>query len=308
MSAPLHPEALHPEALHPKPPQPPGPSTHGPARRVGSWLATAAAVVAVMAVAAAAEHDPRADWQAHAIAPPGKDFPLPAIASGYWFRTPETRAIQDDDFVNPGFLAIEQGAALWLKPEGDAHLSCANCHHDPAAMAGSGATMPKWSERLGRPVNLEQQIDICRREHMQAQPWPFGSNELTAMTAFVRYQSRGSAVTPHVDGPMTPWFQRGKALYYARNGQLDLACADCHEHNFGRNLRADVLSQGQTNGFPVYRLRDQRLVPLHERIMGCMFDIRAVPFEPLSDELIALEVYLAWRGSGLPVETPAVRN
>ena len=115
-------------------------------------------------------------------------------------------------------------------------------------------------------------------------------------------------VSPRVDGPMTPWFEKGKALYHTRNGQLDLACASCHERNYGHNLRADFLSQGQSNGFPVYRLRDQRLVPLHERMQGCIFDVRGIPYAPLSDEFLALELYVAWRGTGLPVETPAVRN
>jgi len=131
---------------------------------------------------------------------------------------------------------------------------------------------------------------------------------LTAMTTFVRFQSRGMPVSPRVDGPMTPWFEKGKQLYHTRNGQLDLACASCHEKNYGHNLRADFLSQGQSNGFPVYRLRDQRLVPLHERMQGCIFDVRGIPYAPLSDEFVALELYLAWRGTGLPVETPAVRN
>lgn len=274
-------------------------------------VAVSVAVLAVITLAGlgiALAQDPHSDWRGHAIAPPGGDFPLPAIASGYWFRTPQTRAIQDDDFENPGFLAVERGEQLWRQPDGASGLSCASCHHDAATMKGVAAAMPKWSETRNAPVNLEQQIGICRRDHMQAPPWAFGSPELTAMTTFVRFQSRGMAVAPRVDGPMTPWFDRGKALYNTRNGQLDLACADCHERNFGHNLRADVLSQGQSNGFPVYRLRDQRLVPLHERIEGCLFDIRAVPYEPLSDELIALELYLAWRGIGLPVETPAVRN
>jgi sulfur-oxidizing protein SoxA len=175
-------------------------------------------------------------------------------------------------------------------------------------MKGVGAAMPKWSAKLKKPVNLEQQINMCRAEQMKAEPWKFGSAELTDMTAYVRYQSRGMPVSPRIDGPMKPWFEKGKEIYYTRNGQLDLACASCHEKNHGKYLRADFLSQGQTNGFPVYRLRDQRLVPLHERFEGCIFDVRGLPFKPLSDEFVALELYVAWRGIGLPVETPAVRN
>jgi L-cysteine S-thiosulfotransferase len=273
-------------------------------------LAFCAVILAIAAGAANGKDGAkRPQWQGHGIKPPAANFPLPEIVSGYWFRTKETRAIQDDDFNNPGFFAVEQGEQLWSKPDGATAKSCASCHHDAAAsMKGVGAAMPQWSETLHKPVNLEQQINICRADRMQAGPWKFGSAELTAMTAFVRFQSRGLPVSPRVDGPMTPWFDKGRQLYYQRNGQLDLACASCHEKNHGRNLRADFLSQGQSNGFPVYRLREQRLVPLHERMEGCIFDVRGVPYEPLSDEFVALELYLAWRGSGLPVETPAVRN
>ncbi len=143
---------------------------------------------------------------------------------------------------------------------------------------------------------------------MKAEPWKFKSQELTDMTSFVRFQSRGMPVAVRTDGPMSPWFERGKTIYYTRYGQLDLACESCHERNNGKFMRADFLSQGQTNGFPTYRLRDQRLVPLHERFEGCMFDVRAQPFKPLSDDFVALELYVAWRGIGLPVETPSVRN
>ena len=235
-------------------------------------LAFCAIVVLVIAASATAialaENGlERPHWQGHGIKPPDKTFPFPEIISGYWFRTKETQAIQDDDFNNPGFFAIEQGEQLWSKPDGAAGKSCASCHQDAAkSMKGVGAAMPKWNEKLKKPVN------------------------------------------PRVDGPMTPWFEKGKQLYYMRHGQLDLACATCHERNHGKNLRADFLSQGQSNGFPVYRLRDQRLVPLHERMEGCIFDVRGIPYPPLSDEAVALELYVAWRGTGLPVETPAVRN
>jgi L-cysteine S-thiosulfotransferase len=265
------------------------------------WLGGAAAVAE-----SELEH-PR--WQGHGIKAPGPEYPLQEIVSGYWFRTKETRAIQDDDLVNPGFFGVDAGERLWSQVDGTAGKSCAGCHHDAnSSMKGVGATTPKWSDKLRKPVNLEQQINICRTERMGAAPWAFGSEELVDMTTYVRFQSRGMPVTPKVDGPMSPWLARGKALYYTRVGQLDLACANCHDNNYGKYLRADFLSQGQSNGFPVYRLREQRLVPLHERMEGCVYDVRGTPYPPLSDDAIALELYLAWRGTGLPVETPAVRN
>src|SRR5262249_62192666 len=127
-------------------------------------LAFRAIVLLAMAVAAAgvvlAQNGPeRPHWQGHGIKPPDRNFPLPEIVSGFWFRTKDTQAIQDDDFNNPGFFAVEQGEQLWSKPDGAAGKSCASCHQDAAAsMKGVGAAMPKWSDALHKPVNLEQQI------------------------------------------------------------------------------------------------------------------------------------------------------
>ena len=73
-------------------------------------------------------------------------------------------------------------------------------------------------------------------------------------------------------------------------------------------IRADHLSQGNINGFPVYRLKWGGLGSIHRRFKGCMDQVRATPYKRGSDEFTALELYLASRGAGLSVETPAVRN
>ena len=73
-------------------------------------------------------------------------------------------------------------------------------------------------------------------------------------------------------------------------------------------IRADHLSQGQTNGFPTYRLKNSKLNSIHGRFLGCVRDTRATPYEEGSDEFKALELYLASRGQGLSIETPSVRN
>ena len=85
-------------------------------------------------------------------------------------------------------------------------------------------------------------------------------------------------------------------------------CANCHVDNYGKYIRADLLSQGNINGFPTYRLKWQGVGSLHRRFKGCMDQVRAKPYKRGSDEFVALEAYLASRGAGLSVETPAVRN
>ncbi|WP_416896404.1 MAG: sulfur oxidation c-type cytochrome SoxA [Minwuia sp.] len=268
--------------------------------------AGAIAVLAAFSLPALAEMDTD---KLEGVKPVSADHPLPKIISGYQFRNAETQALQDDDFDNPGFIWVDQAEQLWSQVDGAANKSCAECHGDAAdSMKGVRATYPKWNDAKGKPVTLEQQINACRTERMEAQEWTWESDEMLGMTAYVGAQSRGMPMNVKTDGEAAPWFERGKELYYTRFGQLDMACSNCHEDNYGKYIRADMLSQGHTNGFPVYRLKWQKLGSIHRRFKGCMGSIRADGFAVGSDELIALELYVAWRGQGLPVEAPSVRQ
>ena len=193
-------------------------------------------------------------------------------------------------------------------PAGAENKSCADCHGDVSELAGLRAIMPKWSDEAGKPQALEQWINWSITAHQGAEAWKWESPEMLAMTALIGLQSRGMAMQPETGGRMNEWHDRGKELYYMRVGQLDMACNQCHEDNNGKMIRADHLSQGNVNGFPTYRFKWQGLGSMHRRFSGCMKNIRAQPFKRGSDEFVALELYLATRGAGLGVETPAVRN
>lgn len=265
-------------------------------------ILVAAAVISVSGALSASAQDRKS------IAPPA-GHPLSEIISGYEFRTTETKAQQDDDFENPGFLWVDRGEDLWMAKEGEAGKACTSCHNSASqSMADVGTRYPAWDDKVGKPVSLEQRINICRKDNMKAKPWKWESNQLLSMTAYVRHQSRGKPVNVKTDGPMQSWAEKGKKLYYTRVGQLDMSCSNCHEDNYGKLARADMLSQGQSNGFPTYRMKWQKLGSIHRRFKGCMKNIRATPYKVGSDEFVALELYLAYRGTGLPVETPAFRN
>ena len=76
----------------------------------------------------------------------------------------------------------------------------------------------------------------------------------------------------------------------------------------GNKIRANTLSEGHSNGFPTYRLKWQKPGSIHRRFRGCNKQVRSKPYGYGSDEYVNLELYVAWRGRGLSVETPAVRN
>jgi len=241
--------------------------------------------------------------------PLSADNPLDEIISGYEFRSSRTQALQDDDFENPAFLWVDNGEELWNTVEGAAGKSCASCHSDAEkSMNGVSASYPKYSEQAGKVINTEQRINKCRTDNMKAKAYKWESPDMLAITAYVTTQSKGVPVNVKTDGKAKASFENGEKLFYQRRGQLDLACSNCHEDNYGSYIRADMLSQGHSNGFPTYRLKWQGLGSLHRRFRGCNKNVRATPYGFGSQEYVDLELYLAWRGNGLPVESPSVRN
>lgn len=232
---------------------------------------------------------------------------IDTIYSGWRFRTDDTQALQMDDFDNPAMLAVDAAAEAFATVEGAAGESCASCHGDVESFAGLGASMPKVTAD-GKLVSMEDQINTCRTERMQAEPLNWNSQPMQGMVSLIKLQSRGLPVNVAIDGPAQPFWEQGKEMYYTRFGQLELSCANCHEDNWGNMIRADHLSQGHTNGFPVYRLKDTALVSVHNRFRGCIRDTIAETFSVGSDEFRALELYVASRSNGLSVETPAVRQ
>lgn len=280
------------------------------------WARAATATVAVAAIVAACAAD----------GPPAK-IPLPADGtagsyksepvsvfevkdkkSGYLYATPETQAMQNDDGENPASLWLEQGEALWTKKDGEAGKSCGSCHGAAANLRGVGTTYPKVSKVTGKLFTIEDQINYCRTEYMKAPPFKLETQDMLGMAIFVMYQSRGLPMDVSIDGPAKPYFEEGDRLYHTRRGQMNVACTQCHENNAGNYIRADLLSEGYSNGFPLYRLAWQRAGSFDYRMEECYGRVRAQPEPYGSEELKKLQLYVAWRSNGLPVETPAVRR
>ena len=230
-------------------------------------------------------------------------------SSGYTYATKETQGIQDDDIANPAYVYVDDGEALWSKVDGKAGKSCASCHAvDSAMLSDVGTRYPVYNAKLGKMQSLEQKINQEREEKMGAKPYKWESGSMLSMTIYMLNQSKGKPMNVIIDGPVIPFFEAGKKFYDQKRGQLDMSCANCHVDNAGNRIRANLLTEGQSNGFPTYRLKWQKPGSIHRRFRGCNKQVRATPYGYGSDEYVNLELYVAWRGRGLSVETPAVRN
>jgi sulfur-oxidizing protein SoxA len=229
--------------------------------------------------------------------------------SGYRLLSPEMQEMQDDEFTNPGMLTVEAGREFFSQP-GLNGRACADCH----GVGGSGleveriASYPIYDPESQRVLTLRAQIDACRDERMEEFPEPYESRDLLALETFVRYLARGEPVQVELQGPISDHYERGKAMFETRFGQLNMSCAHCHEIYPGFRLRSQTLSQGHTNAFPAYRLTPGRVVGLHRKFVDCYITLRAEPYPVGSPEYIDLEVYMTARGNGLPIETPGIRR
>jgi sulfur-oxidizing protein SoxA len=243
-----------------------------------------------------------------AVSAAAGEIPSGERRSGYEFMSRESRAMQDDDTANPGSLWVLEGHGLWSQKAGAAGRACADCHGEArASMTGVAARYPAFDAARGRPVNLEQRINICRTERQQAPAFAYESRALLALTAYIARQSRGVPIAPAIDERTKPFLESGRAAFHRRQGQLNLACRQCHDDNWGRRLAGNVVPQGHPTGYPLYRLEWQSLGSLQRRLRNCLTGIRAEGYEYGAPELVDLELYLMWRARGMRIETPAVR-
>jgi len=236
------------------------------------------------------------------------EIPLNERRSGYADLGRETKAMQDDDTANPAMLAVLDGEALWTSKTGGTGRACAECHGDAkTSMKGVAARYPAFDAKLSRPINLDQRINQCRVERQGAKPLAYESKDMLALTTYVGMQSRGEPITPPDDARLTPFREAGRATYFRRQGQLNLACSQCHDDNWSKKLAGNIIPQAHPTGYPLYRLEWQSIGSLQRRLRNCLIGMRAEHYEYGSPEYVDLELYLMWRARGMPMETPAVR-
>ena len=231
------------------------------------------------------------------------------LRSGRSFLKKETMKMEIDDFDNPGMIWVERGKELFSSVLGKNKFSCLKCHNESEnSLIGVVSNFPKLSEDNMSLVNLEQQINICLKNNMKAEPLALESKSLLSLSSYITFLSKGMPVNVKIDHNKEKFFKKGKELYFKRIGQMNLACNQCHDHLAGKSLRAETISQGHLNGFPSYLLRWGVVASAHRRFQFCNDQARAEPLEIGHPDYNALQLYITWRGNSLLFESPSVRR
>lgn len=228
----------------------------------------------------------------------GPQAPAPR-RSGFADMSPALQALQRDDTQNPAWLWLKDGEERFA-------ADCAGCHA-ASGLRDVATRYPAFDAALGRPVTLTARINLCRSRHLQRAPLAAEGDELLGLATYLGWLGRGLPIRPPHDPRLDPARRTGEQLYRTRFGQLDFSCAQCHDDHAGQRLAGSTIPQAHPVGYPIYRLEWQGMGSLQRRLRGCMSAVRAEPFGQDSAEATALELYLAQRAAGMPLETPAVR-
>jgi L-cysteine S-thiosulfotransferase len=243
--------------------------------------------------------------------PPAKPYTPNELRSGATFMPPHLQRLQADDDQNPAMLWVDSGRALFER-------DCKSCHTEARGLATKLPRILSAAESssgaIGSVVTLESQINRCQSTRVKTQrgvaaaSYPLESEPLLSLAAYVAYSSRGMKQAPVANVETTPAWQRARVMFFAVQGKLDFSCASCHDKMAGKRVRTQAISQGHGVGFPSYRVEWQTLGSLNRRLRACFFGMEANT-PAASDPILAdLELYLAWRAQGLPIEAPAVRR
>jgi len=205
-------------------------------------------------------------------------------------------------------LNISKGEELFNKPfaNGKTYASC---------FKNGGIAIrqnyPYFDTSKGEVITLELAINQCRQANGEKKlKWKKGA--IADISAYMAYTSRGQTINIVIpdDPRAVAAYERGKKHFYAKRGQLNMACADCHKFYSGKRIRADLLSPalGHVTHFPVYRSKWGGLGTLHRRYAGCNKQVRAKPFKAQSAEYRALEYFHTYMSNGLDVNGPGARK
>ena len=208
----------------------------------------------------------------------------------------------------PYELNLEKGETLFNTPFANGK-SYADCFDNGGI--GIAHRYPFFDQESGQVITLEGSINACRAVNGE-QPLGWSKGAIADISAYMHYTSRGQVINVVVpdDPAAMAAYERGKNHFYAKRGQLNMACADCHVYYSGNKIRADLLSPalGQTSGFPVYRSKWGGLGTLHRRYGGCNKQVRAKPHKSQSDEYKALQYFHTYMSNGLEINGPSARK
>lgn len=210
------------------------------------------------------------------------------------------------------YLAI--GEEIWNTPFKNGN-SWATCFGDDPSKIRT--RFPHWNARDKVVETLEGNIIKCQKANGE-KPFKLKRGKIAYFSAWLANQANGqiiNVVVPQDDKGAIAAYEAGRQFFYAKRGQLNLACADCHVYQAGMYARGNLLSpvRGHSTHFPVWRGKWARskgdgFGTMQRRYGGCNKQVRAKPFKAQGKEYNNLEYFHASMSNGLKIDAPDYRE
>ena len=209
----------------------------------------------------------------------------------------------------PYEFAVEEGETLFNTPFANGK-GYADCFENGGQ--GIRQNFPYWSKEEGTVKTLEMEINECREANGE-EPLKWGKGDIAKISAYMAWTSRDQVFDvqiPADDERAKAAYLDGKKFFYAKRGQLNLSCANCHVQGTNIRIRADLPSPqlGHVTHFPVFRSKWGELGTLHRRYSGCHKDSRSKPLKPQAERFRHLEYFQTYMSNGLVVNGPGARK
>jgi thiosulfate dehydrogenase len=136
-------------------------------------------------------------------------------------------------------LALLDGTADSLPEYAPSNLRCTSCHldrglrPDAAPLAGVLARFPRYMDRSGAVVSIEDRVNYCFTRSLAGSALPVRSREMGDIVAYLAFISRGVPVGAHVAGEGMPTMRALTADSSRGAGVYASACARCHGSSGG---------------------------------------------------------------------------
>lgn len=207
------------------------------------------------------------------------------------------------DGIPPYEAAVEKGEVEFEK------FGMGNCK-EFKDLSTARLNYPYFDDAAGTVVTIEGDIRKCYNEQT-GKKMPTMKGKITRISAYISDQAAGGIINVKVESDAAKAaYEKGKSFFYAKRGQFNMSCADCHVYNAGMKARADILSPalGHTTHVPMYRAKWGGLGTLHRRYGGCLKNMRAKPLYAQSVEYRNMEFYHQAMSNGLEITADRYRK
>lgn len=217
----------------------------------------------------------------------------------------------------PYELGLAIGKKEWETPFPNGK-TFASCFKNGGKNTAQG--YPYWDKKSQKVRTAEMDIMDCAKKNGGKQAFLTADLDkdtkarvaLAEVTAHFYSLSRGQRISIDLsDRGAVKAYEAGKKFWWAKRGQLNFACSNCHVDLAGKNFGGGQplsAALGHTTAWPAQRYDWGRLETIHFRYKTCNGQVRAKSEKHGAEIYNNLELYEKYMSSGLPLTAPSMRN